>query len=236
MHPFTGLAWLLPLLLATLRLSGPLWLGLLLAGLLAALLLWPAARPRRKAWLWVMLPLGLGLLLVHGQWLNGWLGQPPASDRMAILQSALLLWLRVGTVLAGTLLWLSGTTPARLTRALLASRLPAGLAYLLASPLLLSEQLKSRLAAIIEAQTARGLDPRAGWWRRLGHLVSLAAPLISWTLADVSQRAAALESRAFRRQLHRTTLDAPASKLADRRLQQAAGLATIILAGSWLWH
>lgn len=36
MHPFTGLAWLLPLLLATLRLSGPLWLGLLLAGLLAA--------------------------------------------------------------------------------------------------------------------------------------------------------------------------------------------------------
>ena len=57
-----------------------------------------------------------------------------------------------------------------------------------------------------------------------------------WALADVSQRAAALESRAFRRQLHRTTLDAPASKLADRRLQQAAGLATIILAGSWLWH
>ena len=32
MHPFTGLAWLLPLLLATLRLSGPLglpeWLDL----------------------------------------------------------------------------------------------------------------------------------------------------------------------------------------------------------------
>lgn len=233
MHPFTGLALLIPLVMLALRLSSP-WA---LAGVLLTLLLWLSVKcvggaSRLRQWALILVPLALGLLLVHGHWLRNDL---PPEARMAALQPALCLWLRLGILLAATLYWLSSITLEQLLRALFASPLPSGLAYLLASPLLLKEQLAQRLSAISEAQRARGVDLQASWWQRWYHIMILAGPLIVWTLADVAERAAALESRAFRLQPRRTTLDAPQFSGHEHRVLLLALLATLLIAGSFLW-
>lgn len=54
-------------------------------------------------------------------------------------------------------MWMQYVPVARFMRALFASRLPPGVAYLFAGPLLVVEQLKHQLAIIHEAQRARGV-------------------------------------------------------------------------------
>ena len=120
-------------------------------------------------------------------------------------------------------------------RALFASPLPPGAAYLLASPLLLTEQLKSRLAAILQAQAARGMDVHEPWFRRWRSLLTLIVPLVMWTLSDVGERAAALDARAFRSREPRTTLDAPVAASWERIVMALALLGTLLIAGSLVW-
>jgi energy-coupling factor transport system permease protein len=231
MHPFTGLALLLPTALLALRLHDLSGLLALLALPLALLLSRPQGLQRWRQWGVVLLPLALGLLLVHGHWLDSWQGRS-VENRDAALLLAARLWLRVAIVLAGALLWLSTTTPERLVRALLASPLPPAAAYLLASPMLLAEQLKARLAAIAQAQAARGVDLQASWFRRWRSLLPLAMPLIVWTLSDVGERAAALDARAFRHGPRRTTLDAPLAARWEQLVRVVALFGAIVIAAS----
>ena len=242
MHPFTGLALMLPASLLALRLASPDSLLVLLALPLLLLLSRPQGWKRFRQWCAVLLPLALSLLLVHGRWLDGWLSywissaqEMTTENRVEALLPVVRLWLRVSIVLAWALLWLSTTTPERLMRALLASRLPVGAAYLLASPLLLIEQLKARLAAVSQAQAARGVDVHAAWFKRWRSLLALTVPLVVWTLSDVGERAAALDSRAFRSRARRTTLDAPVAAAWERALIASAALSAVLIAGSFLW-
>ena len=233
MHPFCGLALLIPTGLLALRLSS-LWA---LAGVLITLLLWLAVTcaersSRLRQWALVLVPLALGPLLVHGHWLRTDL---PLETRLEALQPALCLWLRLGIVLAATLYWLASIRLEQLVLALFASRLPPGAAYLLVSPLLLKEQLTRRLSTIGEAQRARGMDTHTSWLRRWYHIMTLSGPLIVWTLTDVEERAAALESRAFRSHASRTTLNAPLFTRRDRGLVTLALLCTLLVAVSFLW-
>ena len=242
MHPFTGLALMLPASLLALRLASPDRLLVLLAVPLLLLLSQPQGGKRFRQWCAVLLPLALGLLLVHGRWLDGWLGSWISSaqemtpeNRIEALLPAARLCLRVAIVLACALLWLSTTTPERLMRALFASRLPPGAAYLLASPLLLVEQLKARLAAVSQAQAVRGVDVHASWFKRWRSVLALTVPLVVWTLSDVGERAAALDSRAFRSRARRTTLDAPVAAPWERALMAFAAIGALLIAGSFLW-
>lgn len=242
MHPFTGLALMLPVSLLALRLANPNSLLALLALPLVLLLWQPQGVKRLRQWSAVLLPLALGLLLVHGRWMDGlpgiWGGDVQGittDSRVESLSAAARLWLRVAIVLACALLWLSTTTPDRLMRALFASRLPAGAVYLLASPLLLVEQLKARLAAVAQAQAARGVDVHAAWFKRWRSVLALTVPLVVWTLSDVGERAAALDSRAFRSRAQRTTLDAPLVAAWERALMVCALMSTLLIAGSFLW-
>jgi len=238
MHPFTGLTLMLPASLLALRLVSPNGLLVLLAVPLLLLVSRPQGWTRFRQWCAVLLPLALGLLLVHGRWLDGWVSgaQEAATEiRIEALLPAARLWLRIAIVLACALLWLSTTTPERLMRALFASRLPPGAAYLLASPLLLVEQLKARLAAVSQAQAARGVDVNAAWFKRWRSVLALTVPLVVWTLSDVGERAAALDSRAFRSRARRTTLDAPVAALWERALIVFSVLSTVLIAGSFLW-
>ena len=242
MHPFTGLALMLPASLLALRLASPDRLLVLLAVPLLLLLSRPQGGTRFRQWCAVLLPLALGLLLVHGRWLDGWLGfwissaqEMTTENRIQALLPAARLCLRVAIVLACALLWLSTTTPERLMRALFASHLPPGAAYLLASPLLLVEQLKARLAAVSQAQAVRGVDVHASWFKRWRSVLALTVPLVVWTLSDVGERAAALDSRAFRSRARRTTLDAPFAAPWERALMAFAALSTLLIVGSFLW-
>ena len=235
MHPFTGLALLLPVSLLSMRinaLSG--LLGLLTISLLL-LLSRPQGWARFRHCCLVLTPLAIGLLLVHGQWIDEWSGHVVANREAALLL-ALRLWLRVAIVLAGAMLWLSTAPPERLTRALLASRLPPGVAYLLASPILLVEQLKARLFAIAEAQATRGVDMHAPWFKRWRNVLTLSLPLVIWTLSDVNERAAALDARAFRSRARRTTLNAPPLASWERPLRALALLGALLIGASFLWR
>ncbi|NDV13501.1 energy-coupling factor transporter transmembrane component T family protein [Crenobacter caeni] len=236
MHPFTGFALLPPLLLLTLRLTDARALAALLVVLLVLVWMGGEHRVRLRRWALLMLPLAAGLWLVHGRYLDSLVFGADVADRPQRLYAAALLWLRVGCLLAGAQVALRLAPPARLTRALFASRLPPSVAYLLASPLLLSVQLRRRLAEVTEAQRARGVDPAAPWPQRARTLIALAGPLVVWTLSDVGERANALDARAFRSVPCRTTLDAPAFTARDRALLAAALAAFVLVAGSWLWR
>jgi len=238
MHPFTGLALMVPASLLALRLASPYSLLMLLALPLALMLARPQGGKHFRQWCAVLLPLALGLLLVHGRWLDGWVSsaqEMTTGNRVEALLPVARLWLRVAIVLACALLWLSTTTPERLMRALFASRLPPGAAYLLASPLLLVEQLKARLAAVSQAQAARGVHVHASWFKRWRSVLALTVPLVVWTLSDVGERAAALDSRAFRSRARRTTLEAPVAAAWERALMAFAALSAVLIAGSFIW-
>jgi len=124
MHPFTSLAlWLW--FSVTASVLPPPWLwGWSLLPLLALMVL-PGARSRVKLVLAVMLPLGLGLYLVHGPWLRILLDMPeaPVSETFPILP----LWCRLLACLASAQLWLWAVSTERFVHALFASRLPIAL-------------------------------------------------------------------------------------------------------------
>jgi len=77
---------------------------------------------------------------------------------------------------------------------------------------------QARAAGVIEAQRARGLDTEGSWWRRLRGVQPLVAPLVIGSLAEVEERALALEARAFGAPGRRTLL----RRLPDSRVQRAA--------------
>lgn len=242
MHPFTGLALMLPASLLALRLDSPGRLMVLLAVALVLMLSRPQGLKHFRQWSAVLLPLALGLVLVHGRWLDGLPAifsgstrEIAIDNRAEVLLPAMRLWLRVAIVVACALLWLSTSPPERLMRALFASRLPPGAAYLLASPLLLVDQLKARLAAVSQAQAARGVDVHASWFKRWRSVLALTVPLVVWTLSDVGERAAALDSRAFRSRARRSTLDAPVAATWELALMVLAAIGALLIAGSFLW-
>lgn len=120
-------------------------------------------------------------------------------------------------------------------RALFASRLPPGVAYLFSGPLLIAEQLKHRLASIHEAQRARGVPLDGRWYQRLRAVPALIVPLIQGALNDLPVRGAALDMRAFRLHRTRTTLWAPPDSRRQRALRYSLLALMLAETGAWLW-
>ena len=234
MHPFTSLTiWLwvcassllLPLSWPLVVLSGTLFL---------ALLSWPAARYRWRFVAWLMIPMALGLWMVHSGWLAHWLTGVPLDTRRQ--QYALSLWLRLLVIISSAQIWLQYVSPGRFISALFASRLPIGFSYLLAGPLLLVEQLRQQLAHIREAQIARGVPLDGNIWQRFCALPALILPLAGQVLSELSVRGAALDLRAFRAVPRRTTLNAPADSRAQSMIRYGL-LVLILIEGGvrWWW-
>lgn len=233
MHPFTSLTLWGVVVCTTLLIPPGVALTTISALSFASLLLWPAARTRAKYVAWLMFSLGAGMWLVHGGWLAQWLsGQP--RDPQAFAQ-AMVLWQRILTVVSTAQLWMAYVPVRVFIRALFASRLPPGLAYLLSGPLLIVEQLKHRLASIHEAQRARGVPLGGRWYQRLRAIPALIVPLTHGALNDLAVRGAALDMRAFRLHRTRTTLWAPPDSLWQRAFRY--GLVALMLAemGAWIW-
>jgi energy-coupling factor transport system permease protein len=91
--------------------------------------------------------------------------------------------------------------------------------------------LRSRAAAIVEAQRARGLETEGAAWRRLRGVVPVAAPLVTRSLIDVEDRVLALESRAFSHPGRRARLRPSADSDRQRALRWllvAAAAATVV--------
>ncbi|EEP1025860.1 energy-coupling factor transporter transmembrane protein EcfT, partial [Salmonella enterica] len=116
-----------------------------------------------------------------------------------------------------------------------ASRLPPGIAYLFAGPLLVVEQLKRQLAIVHEAQRARGVPLDEGWYQRLRAMPSLIVPLTQNALNDLAIRGAALDMRGFRLHRTRTTLWAPKDSVLQRVARYGMVLLILAEAGVWIW-
>ena len=233
MHPFTSLTLWALAACTTLILPTQTILPVYSAATFFCLIAPKATRRRAKYVVWLMFSLGAGLWLVHGGWLTEWLsGTPRSPERWA---HAITLWLRILAIVSTSQLWMQYVPVQRFIRALFASRLPPGVAYLFAGPLLVVEQLKRQLAIIHEAQRARGVPLDEGWYQRLRAMPALIIPLTHKALNDLAVRGAALDMRAFRINNRRTTLWAPA----DSTLQRVARYAMILLMlaefGAWIW-
>lgn len=233
MHPFTSLTLWALAACSTLLLPAGVPLSLYSAATFVGLLCMKATRSRAKYVLWLMIPLGLGLWLVHGGWLTEWIsGQPRTPERWV---DAVALWLRILAIVSTSQMWMQYVPVARFMRALFASRLPPGVAYLFAGPLLVVEQLKHQLAIIHEAQRARGVPLDESWYQRLRAMPALIVPLTHNALNDLAVRGAALDMRGFRLHRTRTTLWAPP----DSTLQRLARYGMVVLmaveTGIWIW-
>jgi len=233
MHPFTSLTlWALAAWTTLLMPSGTVLMVYSPATFLL-LMLCRATRHRARYVAWLMISLGAGLWLVHGGWITAWLsGQPRDPQRWA---NAITLWLRILAIVSTSQFWMQYVPVHRFIRALFASRLPPGMAYLFAGPLLVVEQLKQRLTTIHEAQRARGVPLDGHWYQRLRALPALVVPLTHNALNDLAVRGAALDMRAFRLHPRRTTLWAPPDSVAQRLARYGMLITMVAEAGVWLW-
>lgn len=233
MHPFTSLSLWALAACSTLLLPAGTPLSLYSALTFICLLGMKATRPRAKYVLWLMIPLGLGLWLVHGGWLSEWIGgQAREPERWA---NTVTLWLRILAIVSTSQLWMHYVPVSRFMRALFASRLPPGLAYLFAGPLLVVEQLKRQLAIIHEAQRARGVPLDEAWYHRLRAMPALIVPLTHNALNDLAVRGAALDMRGFRLHRTRTTLWAPPDSPLQRWARYAMMVLMVAETGVWIW-
>lgn len=144
---------------------------------------------------------------------------------------------RIAALLSGSLLFVCTTHPARLLKALDAHRFPPGMAYVVASPLLLLEPFTQRARAIREAQMARGLDLEGSILTRAKAFPALLMPLVTLALTDIDHRAQVLDGRGFRARPHRTVLDAPADSAAQRTARRVILVSIpFLIIGGFLWH
>jgi len=233
MHPFTSLTlWALAASSTLLLPAGPV-LMVYAALTFLSLLLFRTTRKRARYVSWLMLSMGAGFWLVHSGWLAWWVsGQPRDPARW---HAAIALWLRILALVATAQLWLAYVPVRQFIRALFASRLPPGLAWLLAGPMLVVEQLQRNLAQIHEAQRARGVALDGRWYQRLRAIPALVVPLTHNALNDLAIRGAALDMRAFRLHRQRTTLWAPADSATQKGLRYAMLLLLVAETGVWLW-
>lgn len=159
-----------------------------------SLLLWPRARHRLISLVYLMVPLALGFWLIHGGFFARLVGSEAVGSRPLW---AMGLWLRILSVVSVSQLLLECFPPRRIVKALLNGPAPDGIAYLMASPLLLAEQIKVRIGEIREAQLARGVRVKGALRERFSSLSSLVFPLVLGLLNDLPARSAALDMKGF---------------------------------------
>jgi energy-coupling factor transport system permease protein len=159
------------------------------------------ARELFRVTLTVILPFVISIALVQG------LFYPGATKIVLVIGPLSLkeegLHFAFGTagrilLLAGAgLLLLFSTHPADLMLALRQHGMPGALAYIVVAALQLIPQMQAEAAAILDAQRSRGLETEGRLFTRARALVPLLGPLVFGALANVDERAMALEARAF---------------------------------------
>ena len=146
--------------------------------------------------------------------------------------AALVLAGRITAILTVFLLLLASVHPGRLVDAMLQRGVPFGFAYLLAATLQAVPQLQQRAATILAEQRCRGLRVGGSIWRRARAVVPLAVPLVLGALAEVDERALALEVRGAASEARRTPLEPPLDPPADRAARWLL-LASVVGTAAW---
>ncbi|MSR06807.1 MAG: energy-coupling factor transporter transmembrane protein EcfT [Gemmatimonadetes bacterium] len=214
-HPFTPLA--IAASTAVLAFALPVPFGpMILAGVLLLLVLVERA-PVLKPALLTALPFWFFLYVIHGVF-----GKHPVI--------ALGLSARVFAIVLGFLLALATVHPGRLVDALAERGVPFSFSFLLTATLQAVPRLRARATEILAAQRCRGLRVRGSIWRRAAAVIPLAVPLVLSAVAEVDERAIALEARGMGGVTNRTPLHPPPDSAVQRLIRWglAAGTVTAI--------
>jgi energy-coupling factor transport system permease protein len=170
--------------------------------LILPLALWGRiARDLIRVTLTVILPFVISIALVQGLFYPGATKAVFAIGPLSLKEEGLRF--AFGTagrilLLAGAgLLLLFSTHPADLMLALRQHGMPGALAYIVVAALELIPQMQAQASGILDAQRSRGLETEGSLLTRTRALVPLLGPLVFGALADVDERAMALEARAF---------------------------------------
>jgi energy-coupling factor transport system permease protein len=176
----------------------------------------------------VVLPFAISVALVQGLFFPGATRVVFAVGPLAVKEEGLLFaYSTAGRILllAGAgLLLLFSTHPADLMLALVERGMPSALAYIVVTAIQLIPQMQAKAAAIVDAQRSRGLNTEGNVFARTRAIVPLIGPLVFSALADVDERAMALEARAFSAPRVKTSL----KELHDTRVQQIARWVVIV--------
>lgn len=181
----------------------------------------------------VCLPLWVFLVLLHGV-----LGDGPATavGPLRLSRDGLALAVaqagRLGAIATATLGMLRAFRPSRFLDATAARGWSFHAAYLVVATLQAGPRLRERAALVLEAQRTRGLRYGGSPPARLRALAPVVLPLVLGALAEVDDRAMALEARGLAAEVRRTPLAPPADTTADRATRLAL-LALVLAALGW---
>ncbi len=235
-NPWTklvGLLWLA----ATIFMLPPAGMAAIFAATFLFGIIAGAGKAFVKRLLLTLLPFAIFLFVIHGVLIE----RHDSVDHGLVSVSPqgvaymLQILVRVAALLAVSMLFVTTTHPAVLLKALDSHGISPGIAYLIASPLLLLEPFSARARAIREAQQARGLDLNGSWKARVKAFPALLIPLVTLALSDLDHRASVLDGRAFRAKPFRVVLDAPPDRPYERWLRWALIIAIPVQIGVLLW-
>lgn len=113
---------------------------------------------------------------------------------------------RIAVMISAFTLFLLTTHPSELMSDLTRRGLPGQFAYVIISTLQILPQVQAKAQTIIAAQRSRGLDTESTFMKRAGSVVPLVGPLVFGSLAEVEERAIAIEARGFTSKKVKTSL------------------------------
>lgn len=230
LYPLTKLVG--AILVITLTYTFPLiWLPLAMFAVLSTLAALAGTLPRfLRAVAGVVLPISVSLFVIQGILFPPAGATPLPLGPITLTREGLLFAYTISARLlvfaAVVLLLLQTTHPADLVQSLTNIGMPRSIGHLLLVSFQILPDMSARATAILEAQRSRGLETQRGL-SRFTALVPLIGPLVIGALADVEERALALEARAFFADGPKTTLREVIDRPTERVLRWLMILAAI---------
>jgi len=143
--------------------------------------------------------------------------------------------MRVFVMVSAFTFMLLTTHPSELMSDLTRRGLPGQFAYVIISTLQILPQMQAKAQTIISAQRSRGLDTESSFLKRAGSVVPLVGPLVFGSLAEVEERAIAIEARGFTSKKAKTSLREIPDTNFDQFLRWALTLLVILSIALKIW-
>lgn len=183
----------------------------------------------------VLVPLGVGLLVLHGLFTPTKRGVLVTVGPLTVWESGIAFGLRtlaaIGVFVLVALVVVATTHPKTLTAALAAKGVPPTLSYVFLASIQFVPDLERRARRILDAQRSRGLDVGGSLPDRFRAFVALASPLLIGALVSAQTRSLALEARGFSRPGPKTHLYEVAEPWYERLAQALAVLGLLAVVG-----
>lgn len=142
---------------------------------------------------------------------------------------------RIMAMISAFTILLLTTHPSELMSDLTRRGLPGQFAYVIISTLQILPQMQAKAQTIIAAQRSRGLDTESTFLKRAGSVLPLVGPLVFGSLAEVEERAIAIEARGFTSKKEKTSLHEVPDTSTDKTLRWILIITIILSISLKLW-